>query len=367
TRVTRNGATQLDSAYDGTGMRVKKVENGKTTYYIYAGANPLLEYSDGKYLYRIYAGNHAIAEETGGVVKFYHKDHLGSTRVVTSATGAKLAEYKFAPYGEKELASGDGTAYQFTDKAEDVTTGLDYFGFRFYDPEVGRFISQDPIKDGANWFAYCYDNPIRYIDPLGLRVGDNDNGGWDGSGYDGDSGSSSFRDNGYQHDRSHGDYDSFESDGYTIDHYENGIPVFAAPEVRVTASRYTIDNDYYYDINDSSGPEHGYIDLNCTVISGFFIGITIGIQIDEKSSHFYVGGAAGIPGVSGSMTFGDILNDTGIGTGWNGAIEGNFNFPGQIWGGAGQVGYNFKEETIYGEAGVGVGSPGASGSIFYVF
>ena len=51
------------------------------------------------------------------MVKFYHKDHLGSTRVVTDTTGAKLAEYKFAPYGEKESASGDdGTEYGFTDK-----------------------------------------------------------------------------------------------------------------------------------------------------------------------------------------------------------------------------------------------------------
>ncbi|TCL53457.1 hypothetical protein EDC14_10872, partial [Hydrogenispora ethanolica] len=63
-----------------------------------------------------------IVEKEVGVVKFYYKDHLGSTRVVTSAAGAKLAEYKFAPYGEKELASGDGTAYRFTDKAEDATT-----------------------------------------------------------------------------------------------------------------------------------------------------------------------------------------------------------------------------------------------------
>jgi len=170
TQVTKNGALQVDCVYDGNGMRVKKVENGKTTYYVYSGANPLLEYSpnDGSFLYRIYAGKKAVAEEKGGVVKFYHKDNLGSTRVVTNAAGMKIAEYKFAPYGEKEVAVGDGTEYGFTDKAEDVSTGLKYYGRRYYDPEVARFISVDPKKDGDNWFIYCKNNPLGYIDENGL-------------------------------------------------------------------------------------------------------------------------------------------------------------------------------------------------------
>ena len=169
TRVAKNGATQVDCVYDGNGMRVKKVENGKTTYYIYSGANPLLEYSptDGTYLYRIYAGKKAVAEEKGGVVKFYHKDHLGSTRVVTNAAGVKIAEYKFAPYGEKEVSTGDGTEYGFTDKADDASTGLKYFGARFYDAEVGRFISQDPKRQGGNWYSYCFNNPVNATDPDG--------------------------------------------------------------------------------------------------------------------------------------------------------------------------------------------------------
>jgi RHS repeat-associated protein len=169
TRVAKNGATQVDCVYDGNGMRVKKVEGGKTTYYVYSGANPLLEYSptDGSFLYRIYAGKKAVAEEKAGVVKFYHKDHLGSTRVVTNAAGVKIAEYKFAPYGEKEVASGDGTEYGFTDKAEDVSTGLKYFGARFYDPEIGRFISQDPKRQGGNWYSYCFNNPVNATDPDG--------------------------------------------------------------------------------------------------------------------------------------------------------------------------------------------------------
>ena len=90
----KNGINQVDCAYDGNGMRVKKAEGGKTTYYVYSGPNPLMEYSttDGKYMYRIYAGKRAIAEEKDGVVKFYHKDHLGSTRVVTEFESSKCRQ-----------------------------------------------------------------------------------------------------------------------------------------------------------------------------------------------------------------------------------------------------------------------------------
>jgi RHS repeat-associated protein len=176
TQVNKNGATQVQCGYDGNGMRYKKVENGKTIYYIYSGSNPLVEYSstDGKYTYRIYAGKQAVAEEKGGVVKYYHKDHLGSTRVVTDASGNKVAEYKYAPYGEKETSTGTGSDYQFTDKTTDASTGLSYYGARYYDPEVGRFITVDPGKDGMNWYAYANDNPLIFVDPTGLWVSNND-------------------------------------------------------------------------------------------------------------------------------------------------------------------------------------------------
>jgi RHS repeat-associated protein len=147
-------------------MRVKKIADGKTVYFVYNGNESLIEYSaiDSKYTYFIYAGTQAVAEESGGVIKFYHKDHLGSTRVVTDTSGAKIAEYIYEPFG-KVIAGTDGEQ-SFTGKKED-STGLIYFGARFYDPEIGRFITQDPAKIGQNWYEYCYNNPLRNIDPDG--------------------------------------------------------------------------------------------------------------------------------------------------------------------------------------------------------
>jgi RHS repeat-associated protein len=108
-----------------------------------------------------------VAEEKDGVVNYYHTDHLGSTRLVTDSTGAVVASYKFNPYGEVDTHTGTDIKYGFTGKENDADTGLTYFGARFYDPEIGRFITQDPAKDGLNWYAYCYNNPLGYVDPDG--------------------------------------------------------------------------------------------------------------------------------------------------------------------------------------------------------
>jgi RHS repeat-associated protein len=58
---------------------------------------------------------------------------------------------------------------KFTGKDFDAEISLYYFNARWYDPELGRFISVDPIKDGVNWYVYCSNNPLICIDPSGLE------------------------------------------------------------------------------------------------------------------------------------------------------------------------------------------------------
>jgi RHS repeat-associated protein len=74
----------------------------------------------------------------------------------------------YAPYGEDAVSEGGANVrYKFTDKEKDQS-GLYYFGARYYDPEVGRFISVDPAGSGVNWYTYCACNPVLYTDPTGL-------------------------------------------------------------------------------------------------------------------------------------------------------------------------------------------------------
>ena len=60
----------------------------------------------------------------------------------------------------------------YTGKFFDKTTNLYYFNARWYHCELGRFTTQDPARDGVNWWAYCGGNPITYVDPTGLYTKD---------------------------------------------------------------------------------------------------------------------------------------------------------------------------------------------------
>lgn len=68
-----------------------------------------------------------------------------------------------------ETGTSDNTR-KFTGKEFDADSNLYYYAARYYDPYIGRFTQRDPIGDGVNWYAYAYNNPLRYIDPDGLRA-----------------------------------------------------------------------------------------------------------------------------------------------------------------------------------------------------
>jgi RHS repeat-associated protein len=132
-----------------------------------------------------------------GKTLYLTADHLGSTRLVTSGTTSPTVEEQFdyAPFGEEltQGVSGRGSPYsnnqyptatqdvvteKFTSKERDAETGLDFFGARYMSSAQGRFTSADPLGGGAgreedpqswNLYAYARNNPLTYVDPLGLN------------------------------------------------------------------------------------------------------------------------------------------------------------------------------------------------------
>ncbi|MGE5557698.1 MAG: RHS repeat-associated core domain-containing protein [Bacillota bacterium] len=85
--------------------------------------------------------------------------------VIIAATENGVGEFWI---DDAEIISGEEKDASYTTKKTDTGTGLLYFGARFYDPEIGRFITEDFAKDGPNWYIYCRNNPLKYIDPNGL-------------------------------------------------------------------------------------------------------------------------------------------------------------------------------------------------------
>ncbi|MBU0491840.1 MAG: RHS repeat-associated core domain-containing protein [Chloroflexi bacterium] len=138
-----------------------------------------------------------VALRRDGVLYFLHTDHLGSTSLLTDQDGNEVSNSRLSYYPYGSVRSGDPAALptevNFTGQRLDRGTGLLYYGARYYDPLLGRFISADTVVPGAgnpqalNRFSYVLNNPLRYTDPLGHIpcYGDPSRGecSWSGTGH----------------------------------------------------------------------------------------------------------------------------------------------------------------------------------------
>jgi len=94
---------------------------------------------------------------------------------VNTATSAIVAKYEYDAYGNTTLSSGSFAAtnpFRFSTKYWDDVTSFGYWGYRYYSPRLGRWISRDPIeeKGGLNLCAYVVDNPVGAVDPNGTAA-----------------------------------------------------------------------------------------------------------------------------------------------------------------------------------------------------
>ncbi len=111
---------------------------------------------------------------TAPVIEYTHTDHLGSPVAGTDSAGNVAWRERYTPYGEKLLnpTALDNQA-AFTGHIYDSATGLTYMQARYYDPNIGRFLSIDPVNVTPstpgmfNRYAYVTNDPINKIDPDG--------------------------------------------------------------------------------------------------------------------------------------------------------------------------------------------------------
>ena len=175
-----NSSGTSNYIYDGEERRVKRVTGGVTSIYVYD--------AEGRLIAEYNSPDQPI--QGGGGTSYLTTDHLGSTRLVTSATGAVKTRRDYLAFGE-EIAStlgqrgqvtgygaNEGLRQQFTSKERDGESGLDYFLARYYSSTKGRFTSVDPLLSSGNgydpqtWNRYIYtlNCPLRYTDPFGLAL-----------------------------------------------------------------------------------------------------------------------------------------------------------------------------------------------------
>jgi RHS repeat-associated protein len=123
----------------------------------------------------LYGNGEAVAvnrlgnAEVRGGASYLGKDVLGSVRSRSNENGQMEDRYEYDAFGKPykgDLNSGVNLGY--TGKPYDTTTGMYNYGYRDYQPEMARFTTIDPIRDGANWFAYVNNDPVNWVDIWGL-------------------------------------------------------------------------------------------------------------------------------------------------------------------------------------------------------
>ncbi|MBI4188785.1 MAG: RHS repeat-associated core domain-containing protein [Chloroflexi bacterium] len=167
------GNSTATFVYDGDGNRVKKVENGETILYVNRYLEVNLSTSANTSYY--YLGDRLVAMSQNATLRYLHQDHLTGTSLVTSDNGTQVGStMKYTPFGET-LSGSVPTDKLFTGQRLD-DTGLYYYGARYYDAEIGRFVSPDSIVQNfsnpqtLNRYSYVLNNPLKYTDPSGRIV-----------------------------------------------------------------------------------------------------------------------------------------------------------------------------------------------------
>lgn len=166
--------------YGPDDLRICKTTTDGSTYYIYdLTGNLLYQETSLEKIETIWAFGKKLAEvetsvdtETGTTVEtrtFLATDHLGSVIAASDETGRLIWQGDFSAFAE---AGGEvglvNRTRSYTGKDLDEESGLYYFNARWYDASLGRFTSEDPAKDGVNWYTYCGSNPLRWVDPSGM-------------------------------------------------------------------------------------------------------------------------------------------------------------------------------------------------------
>ncbi|UOX90536.1 hypothetical protein MUY14_07905 [Amycolatopsis sp. FBCC-B4732] len=169
--VVKGGVTSTFT-YDADDTRLQQVEGGVTRRYL--GVDYEVNVTAGTTTKYISIEGTPVARVDGGTKYWVHTDIQGSVQAETDAAGVEVHRKKYRPFGEV-LSAGGSLPFEsrgFIAERQD-STGLVYLNARYYDPQLGRFISPDPTIDGEdtiglNRYAYAANDPVNQVDRTGL-------------------------------------------------------------------------------------------------------------------------------------------------------------------------------------------------------
>ncbi|NCC50881.1 MAG: hypothetical protein EOM20_06650 [Spartobacteria bacterium] len=104
---------------------------------------------------------------------YYHPNAQGSTTLLTDQNGREITTYSYSSFGQRTDQTQDTTArYLYNSKEFDPQTELYYYGYRYYNPRLNKWLTRDPLGEagGINLTAFCANDPVNHVDPLGLEL-----------------------------------------------------------------------------------------------------------------------------------------------------------------------------------------------------
>ena len=158
--------------YNGDNLRQTKTVNGVQTTHIYDGSDIVADISDTTNVFVRGNGLAFLKNLDTGTTDMYLLDKNRDVSAVLKSDGSYI-DYTYNAFGENITnTTYTPNPFEYCGEYTDLSSGLIYLRNRYYDPSIGRFISEDPAKDGLNWYVYCGNNPVRYIDPSGENYKD---------------------------------------------------------------------------------------------------------------------------------------------------------------------------------------------------
>ena len=172
-----DGGTEATYTYNTRNLRASKTVNGTTTDFVWNGQNLAGETKDGEINIYTYDMTGVHIANQNGVVTSYLKDYHGNVVAKANVLGSMIDEiYSRRDYDAfgNQWKGTQSDPFGYCGEYYDSESGLVYLRNRYYDSKTGRFITEDPIKDGLNWYVYANNNPIFYKDLTGLAPEDHD-------------------------------------------------------------------------------------------------------------------------------------------------------------------------------------------------
>ena len=159
------------------GRRIsKELTNGSKTYYHYSVSGLIGEYDDDGSEIKSYGyapgsmwGTSPIFQKNEGEHLYYFNDQRGAPCQMVDSNGRTVWQATYDAFGKATVLVNEvENNFRLPGQYFDQESGLHYNWHRYYEPETGRYLSVDPLRDGMNFYAYCNGDPLGKVDPWGL-------------------------------------------------------------------------------------------------------------------------------------------------------------------------------------------------------